>query len=151
MSNVIHIGEDGKDFDHHVSPDDCRVKCGMSAECGGFTYHHLRKICRYKHHQPGKSDTKVKDKFVSCYVYNQPIASDNSALGERPLTAEEVEEALGWGFMALFVIIAVLVVLAGAAATVLLVIKRRQSRSEVVVVRGLLVTETDDGPPATTI
>merc|ERR1712037_424859 len=86
--------------------------------------------------------------FVSCYVYNQPIASDNSALGERPLTAEEVEEALGWGFMALFVIIAVLVVLAGAAATVLLVIKRRQSRSEVVVVRGLLVTETDNGPPA---
>ena len=39
----------------------------------------------------------------------------------------------GWGFMALFVVIAALVVLAGAAAAVLLVIKRRQSRSEVCV------------------
>lgn len=151
MSNVIHIGEDGKDFDRGVTPDDCRVKCGMHTECGGFTYHHLRQLCRYKHHQPGKYDTSIQSKFVSCYVYKQPIPDDDDAIGVKPITAEEVEEALGFGFLAIFVIVAVLIVLAGAAATVLLVIKRRQRvTEEVVVVRGLLVTD-DDGPPAQTV
>lgn len=140
MSNVIHIGKHGKDYDVDVTPQDCKARCAQSPECGGFTYKKLRQFCRYKHRKPGKHYMSVKSKYSTCYIYGQPIADDSSVVGNKPMDVEEEEEALEWGFAVVGIIVVVVAVIAAVAAVVLVLLKRNLGRDEVVV-RGLLVTD----------